>query len=190
MSEGLDMLVHAILDRLVDKYLPVITEQDRRLDEIEDTIFKGAGEQVLQQILDIQKGVLYLKRIIGPQRDKMAQLSRSAWTFVRPQNLAYYRDIYDHLFKYYQMAEELNGLLNGILQVYFSHVSYQLNKAIKTMTVIATVSIPSVAIASVYGMNFKYIPHLEWKYGFHFSIGLMIAISAILMIWMKIKKWY
>jgi magnesium transporter len=190
LSDGTDMLVHAILDRLVDRYLPVLTEHERRIDEIEDKLFEDAGDDVLRRILDAQKDVLFLRRIMSPQRETMSHLSRSAHSFVQSNHLIYYRDIYDHLFRYHQMAEELHGVLNGVLQVYFSHVSFKLNQVIKTLTVIATIGLPPVVIASIYGMNFKAMPELTWEWGYFFSLGLMTLSSIVLVVFMKVKKWF
>ena len=185
-----DMLLHAVLDRLVDRYLSVITEQERKIDEIEDQVFVDGSKDFLPRILKIQKDVLHLKRIINPQRETINALSRNAYGLIKQKHLIYYRDIDDHLFRFYQMAEELHGLLTGIFQVYFSHVSAKLNEVIKTMTIIATISLPPMVIASIYGMNFKFMPELNWQWGFLFSLGLMTVSSGIVLIYMKFKKWF
>lgn len=190
LFEGTDVLVHAILDRLVDNYLPVLTEHERRIDLIEDQVFEQEGEGFLSRILKIQKDILFLKRIISPQRDTMSHLSKTVQSFVRPKNLIYFRDIYDHLFQFYQKAEELDGQLKGILQIYFSHVSTELNQVIKKLTILATVALPSVIIASIYGMNFKHMPELQWEHGYFTVMGLMILTSIGLFVWMKQKKWF
>lgn len=190
MAEGSDMLLHAILDRLVDRYLSVLTDQERKIDELEDELFADDAKDFLPKILKIQKNVLYLKRIIGPQQETINNLSRSGTGIIRPKRVVYFRDIYDHLFRFYQMAEELHGLLNGIMQVHFSHASTKLNEVIKMMTVIATLSMPPMVIASIYGMNFQHMPELEWQWGYYFSLGLMTLSSAIVVIYMKIKKWF
>lgn len=187
--EGTDTLVHAILDRLVDRYLPVLTEHERRIDEIEERLFGGTGEDFLRRILKIQKDILFLKRIMSPQQETMSHLSRSARSFVRPKNLIYFRDIYDHLFRYHQMTEELLGMVNSILQVHFSHLSHRLNDVMKTMTVIATLALPMIVVSGIYGMNFAHMPELEWRYGYYVVIGLMIVISVSLLAWMKMRKW-
>ena len=187
--EGTDTLVHAILDRLVDHYLPILTEHERRIDEIEERLFAARADDFLRRILKIQKDVLFLKRMMSPQRETISHLSRSARSFVRPKNLIYFRDIYDHLFRYHQMAEELHGMVNGILQIHFSHVSHRLNQVIKTMTVIATLALPMIVVSGIYGMNFAHMPELEWRYGYFFVIGLMVLISVSLLSWMKMKKW-
>lgn len=188
--DGTDTLVHAILDRLVDNYLPVVTGYERRIDEIEDQLFEDGKDHLLQRMLKLQKDILYLKRIIAPQREVMSQVARSARSFVRPKNMIYFRDIDDHLFRFYQMSEELINLLNGILQIYFSHASAKLNEVIKTLTIIATLGLPSMVIASIYGMNFKVMPELDWEWGYFFSLGLMTLSSAIVLIFLKWKKWF
>ncbi len=189
LIQGIDMLAHAILDRLVDRYLPILIEHDRRIDEIEDKIFDGEGEEMLQKILEAQKAILHLKRVIGPQRETMNQLSRNVSAFVREDKLIYFRDIYDHLFKYYQMAEELQGMVNNILHIYFSFLSHKLNQAIKTMTILATIALPPVVIASIYGMNFEFMPELRWPHGYWIALMFMFLISFCLLLWIKIKKW-
>lgn len=190
MSEGSDILLHAILDRLVDRYLSVLTEQERRIDELEDELFLDKDKDFLSKILKVQKNVVYLKRIIGPQQETINNLSRTGTGIIRPKRVVYFRDIYDHLFRFYQMADELHAILNGMLQVHFSHISAKLNEIIKMMTVIATLSMPPMVIASIYGMNFKQMPELEWQWGYYFSLGLMTLSSAIVLIYMKIKKWF
>ena len=187
---GADMLVHSILDRLVDRYLPILTEHERRIDEIEDRLFDGAGADFLRQVLRVQKEVLFLRRIMNPQRETMSHLSRSARSFVRPKNLIYFRDIYDHLFQFHQMAEELHATLNSIMQVHFSHVSHQLNNVIKTMTILATLALPMMVISGIYGMNFPNMPELGWKYGYFLVIALMALVSISLLVWMRMRKWF
>lgn len=189
LADGSDTLLHAILDRLVDRYFSVLSEQERKIDEIEDQIFND-DKNLLPRILKVQKDVLYLKRIIGPQQETINTLSRNGHGIIRPKRSVYFRDIYDHLFRFYQMAEELHALLNGILQVHFSHVSTKLNEVIKTMTVIATIGLPPVVIASIYGMNFRFMPELDWKWGYFFSLGMMALSSTVILIYMKVKKWF
>lgn len=188
--DGTDVLVHAILDRLVDNYLHVVSGFERRLDQIEGQLFTDGREDFLPRILKLQKDNLSMKRIIAPQREILSQLARSARTFVRPKNLIYFRDIDDHLFRYYQMAEEFHGILNGVLQIHFAHISTKLNEVMKTMTVIATLALPPLVIASIYGMNFEVMPELQWPWGYLFALGLMTLSSAVVVIFMKWKKWF
>jgi len=189
MAGGSDILAHAILDRLVDNYLPVLTEYDIKIDVLEKEMFNHVSKNFLQILLQIKQDVFNLRRIIGPQRDTVYSLTRTPTRFIKPKNLMYFRDVYDHLFQIHNMAEVYHENLNNILQVFFSYSSFKLNEVLKHLTVLATVTMPPVIIASIYGMNFKHFPELEWAMGYPFAIGLCVLSSLITLVWMKFKKW-
>lgn len=189
LSGGSDMLAHAILDRLVDNYLPVLNDYDVKIDAFEKEMFNHASKNFLQTLLQVKQDTFVLRRIIGPQRDTVYSLTRNPNRFIKAKNLMYFRDIYDHLFRIYGMAEAYHENLNNILQVYFSYSSFRLNEVLKHLTVLATVTMPPVIIASIYGMNFKHIPELEWVMGYPFAIMLCLLSSLSMLVWMKFKKW-
>ena len=188
--DGPEMLVHAVLDRLVDNFNPLLNRYDEVLDQIEEKVLTETNGEFLKQILQLQKNVWLMRRLIGPQRDTMNQLSRNTTSFIKKKNLIYFRDVYDHLFQIYQTTEAFCEMLTGILQVHFSHASTKLNEVMKTLTVLATMSLPSMVIASIYGMNFKHMPELSWEHGYWFALSLMFLSSTIVVIFMKIKKWF
>jgi len=189
MAGGPDILVHAILDRLVDNYLPVLTDYDVKIDTLEKEMFNHASKGFLQTLLQTKQDIFHLRRVIGPQRDTVYSLARNPNRFIKAKNLMYFRDVYDHLFRIYGMAETYHESLNNILQVYFSYSSYKLNEVLKHLTVLATITMPPVIIASIYGMNFKHFPELEWALGYPFAIGLCVLSSFATLVWMKFKKW-
>ncbi len=189
MSGGPDILAHAILDRLVDNYLPVLNDYDVKIDVLEKEMFNHASKNFLQELLQAKQDIFNLRRIIGPQRDTVYSLTRTPNRFIKPKNLMYFRDVYDHLFRIHSMAEAYHENLNNILQVYFSYSSFRLNEVLKHLTVLATVTMPPVVIASIYGMNFKHFPELEWGLGYPFAIALCVLSSFTTLIWMKFKKW-
>ena len=189
MSGGSDILAHAILDRLVDNYLPVLNDYDVKIDALEKEMFNHASKNFLQDLLQTKQDIFNLRRIIGPQRDTVYSLTRNSNRFIKPKHLMYFRDVYDHLFRIHSMAEAYHENLNNILQVYFSYSSFKLNEVLKHLTVLATVTMPPVIIASIYGMNFKHIPELEWGMGYPFAIGLCLLSSLATLVWMKFKKW-
>jgi magnesium transporter len=189
MSGGPDILAHAILDRLVDNYLPILNEYDVKIDELEKEMFNHASKNYLQTLLQTKQDIFHLRRIIGPQRDTVYSLTRNPNRFIKAKHLMYFRDVYDHLFRIHSMAESYHENLNNILQVYFSYSSFKLNEVLKHLTVLATVTMPPVIIASIYGMNFKHFPELEWAMGYPFAIGLCVLSSLATLVWMKFKKW-
>ncbi len=190
MGHGPDMLVHSILDRLVDSYQPVIDEYDDAINRIEDEIFiDRQSKEDLSGIMQIKRDLFNLRRVVAPQRDTINFLTRNPTAFIKTRNMIYFRDIYDHLFRIYGSVEGFHEMITGILQAYFSYSSHLLNRTIQRMTVMATLSMPAIMIASIYGMNFKHMPELAWQFGYPFSFALMAGTSLILLIWMKIKKW-
>lgn len=189
LGHGTDMLVHAILDRLVDNYQPLLDRYDRRIDQLEDEVFDNPSEDYLSLILQTKRDVFNFRRIISPQRDLLNSLTKSSTPFIKRKNLIYFRDVYDHLFRIYSVSEGFHESLASLLQVYFSYSSHKLNEIVKHMTVLATLTMPAVIVASIYGMNFHNMPELDWKYGYPFSIFLSLGISVSMLIWMKLKKW-
>lgn len=189
MGHGADLLVHAIIDKLVDNYIPVLDQYDQRLDEIEDEIFNNPPDDYLSTIMHVKRDIFQLKRVVAPQRDTVNSLARNPNAFIKQKHLLYFRDVYDHLFRVYGTIEAFHEALGGILQAYFSHSSHKLNQTIQRMTVMATLTMPAIIIASIYGMNFRYMPELEWKYGYLLSFALMAGTSIVMLLWMKFKKW-
>ncbi len=189
MASGSDMLAHSLLDHLVDRYLPVLDKYDEKIDALEKEMFRHTSKDFLKTLLQLKQDVFHLRRIVGPQRDTLYSLTRDSSVFIKAEHLMYFRDIYDHLFRIYGMAEAYHENLNNILQVYFSYSSFKLNEVLKHLTVLATVTMPPVIIASIYGMNFKHFPELEWAMGYPFAIGLCVLSSLATLVWMKFKKW-
>ena len=189
LGHGADLLVHAVLDHLVDNYMPVLDQYDHQIDLIEEEMFNHTSKDFLAQLMQVKRDVFNLRRIVAPQRDTVNFLTRNPTPFIKPKHMMYFRDVYDHLFRVYSILEGFHEMMPSILQVYFSHSSHQLNEIMKRMTVLATLTMPSMIIASIYGMNFKHIPELTWDHGYFISLGLMAAISIVMLIWMKLKKW-
>ena len=189
MAQGSDLLAHSLLDHLVDSYSPVLHQYDEIIDDLEKELFKNPSSDYLSTLLQVKQDIFTLRRIVGPQRDTVSLLTRKHTIFIDHKHLIYFRDIYDHLFRMYKMAEGFHENLTSILQVYFSYSSNKLNEVMKRLTVLASLTMPAVIIASIYGMNFNHMPELVWKHGYLFSIGLMAIVSISMLIWMKIKKW-
>jgi magnesium transporter len=189
MGHGPDLLVHALLDHLVDNYTPVLDQYDQRIEQIEEEMFNSPSKDYLAMVLQIKRDIFQLRRIVAPQRDTVNYLTRNPTAFIKPKHMMYFRDVYDHLFRVYGTVEGFHELIPSILQVYFSHSSHNLNEVMKRMTVLATLTMPSIIIAGIYGMNFQHMPELQWGYGYYASLALMAVISLGMLVWMKFKKW-
>jgi magnesium transporter len=189
LGQGSDVLAHAILDQLVDNYQPILDYYDEKIDRLEDEIFANTPADYLGTLMSVKQDIFTLKRIVFPQRDTLSQLARNPTPFICPDHQMYFRDVCDHLIRVYTVAETLHENLSSILQVYFSYSSVKLNEVVKHLTVLATLTMPPLVIASIYGMNFKHMPELSWEHGYTFAIGLSLFTTILLLIWMRIKKW-
>ena len=187
---GSDQLVHALLDDLVDGYLPVLDEYDSRVESLGEVIFHNPDSNVLTTLMEVKRDVFHLRRVLAPQRDMLNHLARTPSAFIKTKHLMYFRDVYDHAFQIYGTMDGLQEALNSILQVYFSYSSHRLNQMIQRMTILATLTMPAMIIASIYGMNFRNIPELSLRYGYFISLGAMFVVSVGMLLWMKFKKWF
>lgn len=186
---GADRLVHMLLDHLVDNYQPILDRYDEKIDLMEEDMFQHSAGDYLPNLMQVKREIFKLRHVIIPQRETVNYLTRTPSPFIRSKNRIYFRDVYDHLDRTYRMAEDFHESLGSMLQAYFSYSSHKLNEVIKHMTVMATLSMPMVVIASVYGMNFQHMPELSWKWGYPLSILLSFAVSGVLLLWMKKRKW-
>lgn len=156
LGQGTDVLVHTLLDHLVDNYMPLLNQYDDKIDKLEEEIFNNPPADYLATVLRVKQDIFNLRRTIAPQRDTINYLIRNPGSFIRAENLAYFRDVYDHILRIYSSAEVFHENVASILQAYFSYSSHKLNEVIKHMTVLATLTMPAIIVASVYGMNFQH----------------------------------
>jgi magnesium transporter len=190
MSSGADLLAHTILDHLVDRYLPVFHQYEEKVDLLEKDIFnKSPSREKLATLLQLKQDISTLRRIVGPQRDTLHFLTRNAGRFIKAKHLIYFRDISDHLFRIAALANGMHDHLTSMLEVYFSYLSSELNVVMKRLTVVATLTMPAVMIASIYGMNFKMIPYATHEHGFWGIMIFTALVTVAMYVWMRIKKW-
>jgi magnesium transporter len=189
MGHGADTLFYLILDRMVDQFQPALDFYEGRIDKLEEDIFNNPPKHFLSVIMQVKRDIFHFRRIVAPQRDTLNLLSRTPSPFIRAKNRMYFRDVFDHLFRIYGNIEGLHEETTSLLQAYFSYSSNKLNEIMKRMTVLATLAMPTVMIASIYGMNFHHMPELDHPYGYFLSLGLMAVTSVGMLIWMKFKKW-
>ncbi len=179
-KRGAPFLVYQILDQIVDYYSPVLDDFDERIDKLEDDIFtlKSPNNEILAEIMDLKRGVLRLRRISSKQMEILYRMSRGEITLIDQQMLPFYRDIYDHLIRVTDLAENYRDLISGALEAYLSVVSNRLNEIMKVLTIFSAVMLPLTFIAGVYGMNFENMPELHSKYGYYGAWILMIIVAT------------
>ncbi len=190
MRIGLDVVIQGILDKVVDHYFPELEKLEDRIEEAEDEIFAAAQDrETLNRILRLKRDLMHLKRIVFPQREVFNRLSRDEIPYIRPSTRLYFRDTYDSLFRMTDIADNYRDLLTGFLDIYMSAASNRLNETMKFLTVISTICIPMTVVTGIYGMNFRFLPEVDWKYGYFFALGLMLGIGFGMFFFFRRKGW-
>ena len=189
MDKGADFLLCTVIDTMVDNYFPIINMFDDRVDDISDELFQNPNQETLNKIYNLKNEIMLLRRTVGPQTDTVNMIIRGSFSFIDESNVTYFRNVYDNLVRLGDTVGNSRDIITSALETYNSVVSNRLNETMKTLTVIATIVMPLTLIASVYGMNFKYMPELNSKFGYPIVMGLMVALSAGMLYYFKRKKW-
>lgn len=185
-----DRLAHTLLDSIVDNYKPALEELSMEIADLEDKVLQNLSTDTLNKIIQIKREVLHLRQIIGPQREVLARFARGEFKLIRAHLVPYYRNVYDALFHISSQAQNYADTLTSILQVYLNMTSNQTSEVVKLLTLITVITTPAMVVGSWYGMNFKFLPEIEWRYGYGLA-GAVTILSTLSTYWyFKKKKWF
>ena len=185
-----DRVAHTLLDSIVENYKPTLDELSLEIAELEQQALQHPTTQTLNKILQVKKEVLHLRQIIGPQREVLARFARGEFKLIRAHLVPYYRDVYDALFHISELAQGYTDTLTGILQVYLNMSSNHTGEVVKLLTMITVVTTPLMMVGTWYGMNFKHMPELDWRYGYGGALALTLLSTAATCWYFKKKKWF
>jgi magnesium transporter len=185
-----DRVAHTLLDSIVDNYKPALDELSLEIAELEQQALQHPTHQTLNKILQVKKEVLHLRQIIGPQREVLARFARGEFKLIRAHLVPYYRDVYDGLFHISELAQGYTDTLTGILQVYLNMSSNRTGEVVKLLTMITVITTPLMMVGTWYGMNFKHMPELDWRYGYTAAFGLTLLSTLATFWYFRKKKWF
>ena len=185
LGRGADFLLYTLVDLVVDSYFPVMDDVEDKIESLEDRLLLRAHPGDMNRLLSLKRSIVHIRRAVTPQREVLNQLTRHDFPFVRPENLVYFRDVYDHLIRIVEELDSLRDILSSVLEIHLASTSNQLNATMKRLTAYGTIFVAITAIAGIYGMNFKFMPELEWRYGYFVVLGVMAAISLGLYFYFK-----
>ena len=186
---GADNLAHAIMDNVVDNYFFVLEELEERIEYLEDDLVKQTTPVNLQAIHSLKRELILLRKSLWPLREAISVLERSESALITESTHIYFKDIFDHVIAIIDTVETFRDMISGMMDIYLSTISNRLNEVMKVLTIIATIFMPLTFLAGVYGMNFKYMPELEWRLGYFGVLGFMLTIAILMLIYFKKKKW-
>ncbi|MEH1792527.1 MULTISPECIES: magnesium/cobalt transporter CorA [unclassified Nostoc] len=194
-KQGADYLAYAVLDAIIDGFFPVLELYGERIEELEEEVIVKPTPQTLQNIYQIRRELLQLRRAIWPQRDAINSLIRDGSELIGEEVRIYLRDCYDHTVQVMDMVETYRELASGLMDVYLSAVSNKMNEIMKVLTVVSTIFIPLTFVAGIYGMNFNTekspynMPELNWYWGYPLCLAVMAAIALGLLFFFWQRGW-
>jgi magnesium transporter len=188
LDQGIDLLLHYILDKLVDNYTPILDHLQEDIDALEEKAAVDPTPDLLPKIAAQKRELLTLRRIIGPQREVIAQLTRGEVPFIRESARVYLRDVLDHLIRAVELIEIYRDLILGARDIYLSSISNNLNRIMKTLTIITVVTLPLNVVTGFFGMNLE-IPYLHSRAVFWIAVIAMATSVTTLLILFKRKNW-
>jgi magnesium transporter len=193
LEKGPAWLAHALADRVVDRYVPLLEQFDQRITELEAEVIKRAGtpqeRTLVNRILGLKRSLQTVRRTSAHQREVLLHLSRGDYEEIPPKALPFYRHAYDHFLRISDLAEAHRESLGSLLDAFWSVQSNRMNEVMKRLTLMSTIMLPLTFIAGLYGMNFEAMPELHWRYGYPAALALMVLVAVSIVVWFKQKKW-
>ncbi len=186
---GSDYLAYALIDVIVDYYFVILEHFNERIEALEEDLLDDPQPRTLQDIHSVKRDLLIFHRQVWPLRDILGQLKKGDLPLIREENLIFIADVHDHIRQVVDAVESFRDVLSGLQDLYLSTVSHKMNEVMQVLTIMATIFIPLTFVAGIYGMNFKYMPELEWAWGYFAVLGIMAAIAGGLLLYFKKKKW-
>jgi len=186
---GSDYLAYALLDAVVDEYFLILETIGEKIEVVEEELLANSTRETLQNIHDMKREMIFFRKQVWPLRELVNGLSKGESSLIRESTGIYLRDIYDHTIQIIDTIESFRDMLSGMLDIYLSTISNKMNEVMKVLTIIATIFIPLTFVAGIYGMNFKYMPELEWRWGYFMVWGVMVVILVSLVGYFRRKRW-
>jgi magnesium transporter len=186
---GPDYLVYALIDAVVDSYFAVLERVGERIEDLEEELIADPSPKTLNGIHRLKNEMLFLRKAVWPLREVISSIERTESPLVKKGTAIFFRDIYDHIIQVIDTVETYRDMLGGMFDTYLSSLSNRMNEVMKVLTIIATIFIPLTFLAGVYGMNFKFMPELGWRWGYPALWVIIVAVAVTMLFFFKKKKW-
>ncbi|MCX7703987.1 MAG: magnesium/cobalt transporter CorA, partial [Planctomycetota bacterium] len=185
-----DYLSYALIDAITDYYFVALEKLSERIELLERQLVENPSQEIINEIHKVRRETLMLRRAVLPLREVVNALQRPEVTIVDKSVKVYFRDVYDHVVQVMDVLETFRDLLSNMVEVYMSSINFRINEVMRFLTVIMTIFTVLTFIVGNYGMNFRYMPEIEWKWGYPVVLLGMLIATIVMLIWFKKKKWF
>jgi len=185
-----DYLLYRLIDIIVDNYYNVLDRIGDLIEEIEDNAYENPSNKTFNEIQFLKKELIFLRKALYPLREALGKVVKGESVFICDETLRYFSDVYDHVAHLIDSLDTYKDLTSSLLDIHINAMNTRMNEVMKVLTVISTIFMPLTFIVGVYGMNFKYLPELNWRYGY-FGVWIVMTLIVIgMLMFFRRKKWF
>jgi magnesium transporter len=188
-SRGADYLFFALLDAIIDNYFMVLEHINEKIETLEDEVYNDPKPVVAQNIQELKKEILKIRRWIFPVKELIGRLIDSENKLITKDTKLFLRDALDHMLEINESLQIYREMSMSLMEMYMSNMSNKMNEVMKVLTIMASIFIPLTFIAGIYGMNFDHMPELHAENGYYYVWGVMIFLFIGMMVYFKKKDW-
>lgn len=186
-----DYLLSVLLNSVIGNYNSTISSIDEALEDLEEELLTiSNGNDIGIQIQSLRRQYMLMKKSILPLKEQYVKLLRAENLLIHKVNRAFFNDVNDHLQFVLQTIEICRETLSSLVDLYISNNDLRMNDIMKRLTVVSTIFIPLTFLAGVWGMNYKWMPELDWRYGYLFAWTMMTIIGIVVYLFFRKKRWY
>jgi magnesium transporter len=183
-------LLWALLDVIVDRYFLVTDGVDDRIDAVEEVVFSDTTTgETPREVFDLRRALVQFRRSVAPLREVVAELLRREADCIGEAAIIRMQDVYDHVLRVIDLVESQRELVTGLLEANLAVTSNRMNQVMKRMTSWGAILLGSTLIAGIYGMNFEYMPELDWYLGYPMALGMMLVLTVVLYTYFRRRDW-
>ena len=189
-KKGADYLAYALLDMAVDSYFIILETLEEKIEVLDEELITSFSGKTFKSISNMKRNLISMRKAVIPLRELINTLEKNDTDLIDTGTLIFFRDIRDHVLQIQETIDIYRELINGLHDTFLANVNNKTNEIMKTLTITATIFIPLTFIAGIYGMNFKYMPELEWEYGYLAVWVLIVCVVGVMFYFFKKKNWF
>ena len=189
-SKESDYLFYLLVDSLVDNYYLVLDVIYNQLETIEMDLMEFPNRNYTGNIHQVKTDLVFIRKSLLPLEKIMNTIIKDEFDFMADENEIFFKDVYDHVMQLVQTYDSYRDFITSLIELNSSNMNNNLNRTMKILTIIATIFIPLTFIAGIYGMNFKFMPELSWRYGYFVVLGIMLIMGTGMIFYMKRKGFF
>ncbi len=187
--ESRTKFLYVLIDEINRDYFRMLNHIEDKVEEIEEKVFKKPDRSHALIIFKLKKVLIYFHKSLIADREVIIGIEKEYLSEIERKDIRKFRDLYNDCVQLIDMEETYRDILTGVLDIYLSSTSNNLNQVMKTLTIITTFIMAPALIAGIYGMNFSILPELGWRYGYAFALFLMVFIDVGFFVYFKRKGW-